>query len=147
MAEALGFAASIIAVFGLAGQVIQGCQNVKTFIGDFKNAPKDIQDLILELDAIEEAAKVTDMLRIKTASGAMEHSLATALQGCFDAVQELRDCVSEKERVFGERGSSRRARGWQHLKVVLGKKGIQASVDRLLRAKAQLVVVQSNALL
>jgi len=147
MAEAIGFAASIIAVVGLAGQVIQGCQNIKAWVGDFNSAPKNIQDLIRDLNSIEESAKITDMLRIKIIRPEVDLQLAPALQQCLDAVQELRKHIVDADTVFQERGHSRKSRGWQRLKVMLGKQAIQASVDRLSRAKAQLVVVQSNVLL
>lgn len=147
MAEAIGFAASIIAVVGLAGQVIQGCQNIEAWVGDFNNAPKDIQNLIREIHSIEESAKITHMLRMKIAPQEVDLQLAPALQQCLNAVQELRKHIGDADIVFQENGHSRKSRGWQRLKVMLGKPAIQASVDRLSRAKAQLVVVQSNVLL
>jgi hypothetical protein len=147
MAEAIGFAASIIAVVGLAGQVIQGCQNIKAWVGDFNSAPKDIQHLIQELNSIEESAKITEILRTKIVRREVDLQLDPALQQCLDAVQELRKHIVDADNVFQERGHSRKWRSWQRLKVMLGKRAIQASVDRLSRAKTQLVVVQSNVLL
>jgi len=147
MAEVIGFAASVIAVVSLAGQVIQGCQNIKAWVGDFKSAPKDIRDLIRELNSIEESAKITDMLRKKIVHPEIDLHLAPALQHSFDVVQELRKYIVDADITFQERGHSRKLRGWQRLKVMLGKQVIQASVDKLSRAKAQLVVVQSNVLL
>jgi hypothetical protein len=147
MAEAIGFAASIIAVVGLAGQVIQGCQNIKALVGDFNSAPKDVQDLIRELNSIEESAKITDILRTKTIHREVDLQLEAALKQGLDAVQELRQHIVDADIVFQERGHSRKSRSWQRLKVMFGKQAIQASVDRLSRAKTQLVIVQSNVLL
>lgn len=86
MAEAIGFAASIIAVVGLAGQVIQGCQNVKAWVGEFNSAPKGIQDLIQELNSMEEFARITDILRIKIVDRKVNLQRDQALQQCLDAV-------------------------------------------------------------
>jgi len=147
MAEAIGFAASIIAVVGLAGQVIQGCQHIKTWIGDFNSAPKDVQNLMRELNSIEESAKITHMLRMKIVHQEIDLQLGPALQQCLDAVQELRKCIGDADVVFQKTGHSRKSRGRQCFKVMLGKQVIQASVDRLSRAKTQLVVVQSNVLM
>jgi hypothetical protein len=147
MAEAIGFAASVISVVGLVGQVIQCCQNIKAWVGDFNSAPKDIHDLIRELNSIEESAKITDILRIKIVRPEVDLHLVPALQQCSDAVQELRKYVINADIAFQERSHSRKSRSWQRLKVVLDKQGIQALVDRLSRAKAQLVIGQSNILL
>jgi hypothetical protein len=147
MAEAIGFVASIIAVVSLAGQVIQGCQNIKSWVGDFRSAPKDIQDLIRELDSIEESTKITDMLRMNIAPGELDLHLTPALQRCLDAVQELRKYIVDADITFQERGLNRKSRGWQRLKVLLGKQTIRASVDKLSLAKGHLVIVQSNVLL
>lgn len=144
MAEAIGFASSIIAVVGLSGQVIQGCQNIRDWVGDFNSAPKDVQCLVQELYSIEESAKVTDMLRTKIVGQEVHLQLALPLQQCLDAVQELRKHIVDADAVFQKTGHSRKTRGWQRLKVVFNKQVIRASVDRLSRAKAQLVVAQSN---
>jgi len=45
MAEAMGIAASVVGIVGFAGQVLQGCQIVRTFLDDFKDAPAYIDDL------------------------------------------------------------------------------------------------------
>lgn len=100
-----------------------------------------------ELNAIEESAKITDILRMKSVSREVDLQLALALQQCLDVVQELRNHIVDADTVFRERGHGRKSRGWQRLKVMLSKQAIQASVNRLSRAKAQLVIVQSNALL
>jgi hypothetical protein len=147
MAEAIGLAASIIAIVGLSGQVIQGCQNIKAWVGDFNSAPKDIQDLMRELILIEESAQITDILRTKIVRREVDLQLASALQQCLDVVQELRKHIIDADIVFQERGHGRKSRGWQRLRVMLGRQTIQASVDRLSWAKAQLVIVQSNLLL
>jgi hypothetical protein len=147
MAEAIGLAASIIAVVGLAGQVIQGCQNIKAWVGDYSGAPKDIENLIQEIKVIEESAKITDILRTKIVRREVDLQLDLALQHCLDAVQELRKYIGDADIVLHERGNRKKSRAWQRLKVMLGKQATQASVDRLSRAKEQLVVVQSNVLL
>ncbi|OBT81329.1 hypothetical protein VE02_10119 [Pseudogymnoascus sp. 03VT05] len=144
MAEAIGLVASIITVVGLAGQLIQGCQNIKAWVGNFNSAPKDIQNLIRELNSIEESAKITNTLRIKIDRREVDLQLTPALQQCLDAVEELRKYIVNADVVFQETNHSRKPRGWQRLKFMFSKQVIQASVDRLSRAKVQLMGVQSN---
>ncbi|OBT60843.1 hypothetical protein VE03_09715 [Pseudogymnoascus sp. 23342-1-I1] len=144
MAEAIGLVPSIITVVGLAGQLIQGCQNIKAWVGNFNSAPKDIQDLIRELNSIEESAKITNTLRIKIDRREVDLQLTPALQQCLDAVEELRKYIVNADVVFQETNHSRKPRGWQRLKVMFSKQVIRASVDRLSRAKVQFMGVQSN---
>jgi len=143
MVEALGVAASVIAVVGLAGQVVQGCQTLRTLLGDFKNAPADIQHLMRELDAIHESAKVAEQLEKKLEPN-FRGKLDPALRLCFDTVEEIRTKIENTNGVLKDKGSGKRARGWHRLKVVFGKQGIQAAVDKLSRAKTDLVVAQHN---
>lgn len=53
MAEAIGIAASVIGIAGFAGQVLQGCQIISTFLDDFKDAPAYIDDLKAILQAFQ----------------------------------------------------------------------------------------------
>ncbi len=147
MAEAIGVAASIIAVVGLAGQVIQGCQNIKAWVGNYNSAPKDVQDLIQELNSIEESRKVTDMIRATIDRQEIDIQLAPALQQCLDVVRVLRRYIVDADMVFRESAHSKRSRGWHRLKIMLGKEVITGFVGKLSRAKVQLVLVQSNVLL
>jgi hypothetical protein len=146
MAEALGLAASIIAVISLAGQVVQGCQTLKTLVGDFNNAPSDIQHLMRELDVILESAKIAEKLE-KSGGANLQAQLEPALRLCFDAVEEIRGKIVDADTALKEKGSGRRTRGWHRLKVVFGKADLQTAVDKLSRAKADLGVAQSNVLL
>jgi len=105
-------------------------------------APKDIQDLVRELNSIEESGNITHMLEWRNVRQEVELNLVQALQQCLDAVEELRSHIAEADITFQEGGHSRRSRGYQRLKVMFGKQDIKASIDRLSRAKAQ-----SNCLL
>lgn len=99
--------------------------------------------MIRELSSIEETAKITDMLE-KNLGREVDLQLAPALRECLDAVQEVRKNITDAETVFHGKGHSRMSKGWQRLKVVLGKQTIQASVDKLSRAREQLAVVKLN---
>jgi membrane-associated HD superfamily phosphohydrolase len=146
MAEGLGLAASVIAVIGLAGQVVQGCQYIKGWVGDFRSAPKDVQDLMRELDTIQQSARILEQLEKKFDAN-IQAQLDPALQLCFDAVEEIRKKIEDADSTFKEPISRRRAKGWHRLKVVFGKQDLQTAVDKLSRAKATLGVAQSNVLL
>lgn len=109
MAEALGLAASVIAVVGLAGQVLQGCQNIKSWVGDFNSAPKDIQLLMRELDSILESAKIAERLG-KDGDANLQAHLEPALRLCLDAVDEIRKKIADANLKFSQAGSSRKSR-------------------------------------
>ena len=57
--------------------------------------------------------------------------------------------IADAESVFKDKnkGSGRKSRGsmgWHRLKAAFEKKGVQEAVDKLSRAKMQLVVAQGN---
>ncbi|KAE9369879.1 hypothetical protein N431DRAFT_511773 [Stipitochalara longipes BDJ] len=53
MAEAIGIAASVIGIVGFAGQLLQGCQIVRSFLDDMKEAPAYVEDLRTILRAFQ----------------------------------------------------------------------------------------------
>lgn len=52
MAEAIALGSSEVASIGLASQVLQGCQYVKTLLGDFKDAYNDMRSLEAEISML-----------------------------------------------------------------------------------------------
>ena len=53
MAEALGIAGSVAGLVGISGQILQGCQYVRTLIDDVRDASDDLQVLKTEIDLFE----------------------------------------------------------------------------------------------
>lgn len=106
MAEPLSLAASVIAVVGLAGQVVQGCQALRTLVGDFNSAPKDVQDLMRELVIVEDSAKTAELLGKKSDAN-LEAQLEPALRLCFDAVEAIRTRIADADLAFRDKDLGR----------------------------------------
>jgi hypothetical protein len=93
--EALGVAANVTAVVGIAGQVLRGCAYLSTISDDARDAPQDLQSLRLELRIIEQIVASTPSQQ------------RDALVLCQQAVDALRADV-DKYCDVGNAGSSRR---------------------------------------
>lgn len=145
MAEAVGFAASIAGLLGLAGQILKGCLFVKEFLGDIKNAPAEVKALFNEIEILSSAITITAELLDN--SKALTTSLVTAadyepaLKQCLHAVEELVQQISH----YGKKNSGERGLRWlEKMKVASEKKELSFHIARLERAKTQLQMVQQN---
>jgi hypothetical protein len=172
MAEAVGLAASVAGLVGLAGQVLQGGLFIQKFFDDVRNAPAEVQDLKDELDLFTfiaiDTKKLFETARVDgvpVTSAAFER----ALERCGNIVKDI---GLKLEHFVGERGkevavttqndpnsscgpnvlaplepsrNSKRPRIlWAKLKVASRKKVLGEYLQRLERAKSQLLAVQAN---
>lgn len=136
--EALGVAANITAVIGIAGQVAQGCVYLYTIFDDVRGAPRDLRCLRLELRVIEQ-------ILILTPEQAVD-----ALLLCEQAIQDVRADVEKYGDVDGhgiESGSGglgmRKKRLGKRLKMAFGKEKIRKHIEALKGAKSHLVDARS----
>jgi hypothetical protein len=85
--EALGIAASIIAVVQISGQVIKLCTK---YIEGMHDAPKDLRHILIEISSLKglfEPLKV--LVGIDEESAELDAQLQAPVAGCLKAVQEL----------------------------------------------------------
>jgi len=144
MAEAIGLAASIAGLAALAGKLTQGCIYLKGVFEDIKNAPKDVQLLITELNIL---LGVSKSIEARLEAGVLgrvfeEADFRPALEQCVSTVESLRDQVAEDLKRIG---NGKDGRWWERIKVVSKKKTMADQLSRLERAKSQILMVQGIA--
>ena len=172
MAEAVGLAASVAGLVGLAGQVLQGGLFIQKFFDDVRNAPAEVQDLKDELDLFTFIAKDTKKLfetarddGVPVSSAAFERTLERCGAIVHDIGLKLEHFVGEKGKEVAltsqndpassygpnvlaplepSRNSERPRIWWAKLKVASRKKALGEYLQRLERAKSQLLAVQAN---
>jgi hypothetical protein len=172
MAEAVGLAASVAGLVGLAGQVLQGGLFIQKFFDDVRNAPAEVQDLKDELDLFTFIAKDTKKLFETARDDGVPVSFAAfeqTLERCGNIVKDiglkLEHFVGEKGKEVAlttqnhpdsscgpnvlaplepSRNSERPRIWWAKLKVASRKKALGEYLHRLERAKSQLLTVQAN---
>ena len=134
MAEAIGIAASVVGIVGFAGQILQGCQIVRGFLDDFKEAPAYVQDLRTILQVFQ--ASLTTLISKLNNEGAGSEDLRLALEYSRKCLQRLQVIVENLQGV----GSSRRA----SFAFVRLKSRILKEVDNLRTAMLLLNGAQMN---
>ena len=97
MAEAIGIAASVVGIVGFAGQVLQGCQIARTFLGDFKDAPAYIDDLKAILHAFQ--ASLTTLISKYSDEAPGGEDLRLALEYSGKCIQRLQAIIDNLQRV------------------------------------------------
>ncbi|PMD42107.1 hypothetical protein L207DRAFT_564508 [Hyaloscypha variabilis F] len=97
MAEAIGIAASVIGIVGFAGQVLQGCQIVRTFLDDFKDAPAYIDDLKAILQAFQ--TSLTTLMSKYSDEAPGGEDLRLALEYSGKCIQSLQAIIDKLQRV------------------------------------------------
>jgi hypothetical protein len=144
MTDPLSLGASAVAFVGLAGQVLQGCQYICNFVDDVHDAPDDLHYFKTEINGFRAA-----VLGFQRILQRFEHSanletvaehIGFALNSASLAIKELKTLVEKHER-DGKRDWCR------GLKVATKKTQFVKCVENLGRAKADIAVAQSSAIL
>ena len=134
MAEGIGIAASVIGIVGFAGQVLQGCQCVRSFLDDLKEAPAYIEDLRTILQAFQVSlGTLISKLRDEETGG---EDLRLALEYSTKCIRNLQTIVDNLQGV----GSGRRA----SFAFVRWKSKITKEVENIRMAMALLNGTQMN---
>jgi hypothetical protein len=141
MAEALGLAASAASFVGLAGQILQGCQNIRTFLDDVKDASSDLQNLSQEVIAFESGLTTFKQLldRIERDGYDISYTaeqVTQALNYSDQAVQGLQKLISK----YKEGGLTL----WRQVGVAFRKDKLEKRSRSLEKAKLHLLITQVN---
>jgi len=137
MAEGLAVASGVMSIVSLAGQVVLGCIALSNFLDDIRDAPAQIRSLASELNTLR---KTIDEMKLTTRD-AVSEALVGALNDCSVCVAELQSLVGASE-LLGHRSTGTLMRS--RIKVVVRKQRFGDAVERLGRAKLNLLVAQSS---
>jgi hypothetical protein len=134
MAEAIGIAASVVGIVGFAGQVLRGCQTIRTFLDDLEEAPAYIEDLRTILQAFQ--ASLATFVSKGSDEETDGEDLRLALQYSDKCIQKLQSIADDLQGV----GSGRRA----SFVFIRWKSKIMKEVENLRIAMALLNGAQMN---
>lgn len=144
MSDPLSLGASAVAFIGLAGQVLQGCQYISNFIDDIVEAHDDLQYFKTEVKTFRAAVlgfqRILQRFEHLTDLGTVAEQIGLALGSASLAINELKTLV-EKYECDGKR------EWWRNLKVASNKALFIKRIENLGRAKADIALAQSSAVL
>lgn len=143
MAEAVGLAASVAGLVGLAGQVLRGGLFIQQFFEDVRDAPAEVLDLRDELELFACVANDTKTLlqrASETLASLDTSNFSRSLERCERILKE----IGNKFTRYTVNKKHDKKLWWERLKVASRKKALGEYLRRLQGAKGQLLVVQSN---
>lgn len=136
--EGVAAASGIIAVVGLAAQVVQGCNYLRGIFDDAKNAPQELHFLTLELRLIENIVNGID-------GGHASEEYQHALDFCLEVLSKLKSVVEKY--AFGDPSSGGRRQWGQRLAMALNKDKLEKHMTRLREAKGHLEDIHNTYVL
>src|ERR1700733_13586139 len=117
MAEAVGLAASVIGIMGLAGKIAQGCQVAAQFWVDFRDSPKSVRRLQEELELLRQVAIDLNVLGGDIQQSFVESTtLACALKQCFEAMEPISKLIVKH--LAKTKGGSKQHKWWDQAKLI-----------------------------
>jgi len=145
MAEAVGLAASVIGIIGLAGKISQGCQVAAQFWDDFRDSPKSVRQLQEELELLRQVAMDLNVLGSDIQqSFVASATLACALKQCFEAMEPISKLIAKH---LAKIKGGREHKWWDQAKLAWRQDRVAKCVVQIERAKLQLQGVQLNIIL
>lgn len=144
--EALSAASSVIAVVGLAGQLLAGIKNITDFWGMMQDIPQDISDAIHELHLL---GAVLERIHQKNSDlRQIDPLLETALQSCkvkIDRFAEFTAHLNISATSGGtSRGSRHVVRTWKTFKAALQAEKLKSFRVSLTETKLTLALVRQD---
>ena len=134
MAEVLGVVASGISIGSLAGQLLESLQKIHRFWKNVDGAPKDIGDLIQELQVL--ASVFYELMNQPADSQALpSQSIQTCLQYCCKILDELGPIVLK---LHGDLAGGKQRKQWASIKSAFKKEDLRELTQRLERSKSTL---------
>jgi predicted small secreted protein len=133
--EGVAAASSVIAVVGLAAQVVQGCNYLRGIFDDAKNAPQELHFLNVELRIIENIVSKID-------GGETNEEYQHALDFCLEALMKLKSVVEKYS--AGDLTSGRRRQWGPRLAMALNKDKLEKHMTRLREAKGHLEGIRTT---
>jgi hypothetical protein len=138
MAEVLGTVASGIAVAQLAGAIVSSTQKIYTFWKEMKDAPKNIGDLLVEIELLGEVLVEYHTLN---GQGSTPHHHSAMLKKiylhCETAIKELDEVLVTLDEGL-KQGGSRARKTWHAFRVVMKGSTLEDLMEKLERAKSML---------
>jgi hypothetical protein len=138
MTEAFGIAASALSVIGFAGQILQGCQSVVTFLDQIKDAPDDFRCFRTEVRIFQSLLKsYRDALYEVEDSN--DHDLweqsMLVLAFSDEAVSGLQKLIKKYERITAP---------WRSIGLAFQTVKLEKHLGRVNRAKETLIASRTN---
>lgn len=128
-----------IGIVSLVGQLLQGIKSLRTFFGDAKDAPSDIQTLTQELSSTEAVLdKIHDQLNTIDPDNC-NTLLETAIRNCTEHVKKLENVIRPLQ-VKGRDGQI--ARIWKQAATAFKKEDLQKHLDMLHGARLNIIAAQ-----
>jgi hypothetical protein len=141
MAEAFGVVASGLGVASLAIQTVENLNKVITFCKSIKEAPTDIQRLLLELQIL---SNVVSAIQLMYEKHSLSESSEAVTRKCLDLVRldisKLLSLSLELERKLNS--GKRITRTWARVQTVLSESKIATLRGHLEQAKSGLQLLQ-----
>ena len=142
--EALAGASSIIAIVGLAGQVVQGCMYLNSILGGMKDAPDDLALLIRELEIIQQVASALSEENFRSDAVPIGCDPTPALEFCIEAIGKVQKLVAN---YGGPSGALDHMNLRQRFQMGMSQDKIRKHLGRLERAKTHLLASNNARLL
>ncbi|KAN0122806.1 hypothetical protein V8E51_001132 [Hyaloscypha variabilis] len=136
MAEALALGASVAGFIGLAGQILQGCLFVQSFLEGLEDAPADVEVLRSELLVFQTSLDAFQSTLNVVGNDAISEDIGLALEYSNKIIMELRKVVSK----LGDKGPG----CMMNFSMVMQKVRISKHVKTLERARTLLLCAQMN---
>lgn len=144
MADLLSVGASVVAFIGLSGQVLHGCEYVYNLINNVRDAPEDLQNLGVEVQDFRTAVlsfqRLLQQFVYSTNFEVASEQIGSALKSASLAINDLKHLV-------GMHTHDGRRDWWKNIKAQKRKSMFAKFVERLRKAKADIALTQSNAIL
>lgn len=139
MAEVAGIVGSALSIVGLAGQILQGCENVRIFLDSIKDASNDIRLLRTEIKmflSFLEIYKFT-LGQVDWSEDEEWWELARlALDYSDEAVTKLQSLVIKLD--------NRKCGGWSDARFLMKKTKIEKHLGRIEKAKGYILASRTS---
>jgi len=142
--DTLAAVSSVISVVGLAGQVLQGYNYLRSIVDSAKDSPEDLRLLTSELEII---SQIVESIKYNSEASSTESEIEQYLAGqplvlCDETLAKLRQTVEEYGDINEDEASGVK-RYWKSLSFALSAGEIRKHVENSDRAKDHLLAIQS----
>jgi hypothetical protein len=139
MAEVVGIVGSALGIVGFAGQILQGCQNIRTFLDSVNDASDDLRIFRTEVKmflSLLEAFRAT-LEQVDWSGEAERWDMARlALDYSDEAVTSLQSLVNEYDR--------RKPGTWNDVRMAMRKWKFEKHLGRIEKAKGYILASRTN---
>jgi len=138
MAEPLSIVVSALGIISFAGQIVEGCSNICTFLDSIHDATDDLRLFRTEVKlfyALLESYRET-LAEIDEPYGERWQLARQALEYSYEAVTDIQKLVN----MDAVSSSSR----WKHVLCVLRREKFIKHLNRMERAKAYIIASRNN---